>query len=49
MGGQSKGEIDAMFSEQDHDTMEWVSKRVIKKEVLRARRDTKNDLDATSG
>ncbi|MDQ3245792.1 MAG: hypothetical protein M3Q52_02665 [Pseudomonadota bacterium] len=41
MDGQSKRQIDAMFSEKDHDAMEWVGKRGIKKEALRARQVAK--------
>jgi len=29
-GNQSKGEVDAMFAEGDHDAMEWVEKGRIK-------------------
>jgi hypothetical protein len=42
MDGQSKGQITSMFNERDHDTMEWVAKRVIKKDALRDRRAAKN-------
>lgn len=39
MDGQSKGQIDRMFAERDHDAMEWIAKRAIKKSALRGRRD----------
>ncbi|WP_374526814.1 hypothetical protein [Novosphingobium sp.] len=41
MDGQSKREIDSMFLERDHDAMEWVAKRNIKKEELRQRKVAK--------
>jgi hypothetical protein len=47
MDGQSKGQITSMFNERDHDAMEWVAKRVIKKDTLRDRREAKN-LDESS-
>jgi hypothetical protein len=40
--GQSKPQVDTMFAEKDSDAMEWVEKRVIKKEKLRSRRAAKN-------
>ena len=42
MDGQSKSQIDSMFSEGDHDATEFVEKRAIKKEAIRSRRDAKN-------
>ena len=42
MDGQSKRQIDAMFSEKDHDAMEWIKKGAIKVEALRSRRAAKN-------
>lgn len=38
MDGQSKPEIYLMFAEQDHDAMEWVEKRRIKRQTLKERR-----------
>ena len=42
MDGQSKRQIDAMFSERDHGAMEWVKKGAIKEEALRSRRAAKH-------
>ncbi|MXO65851.1 hypothetical protein [Altericroceibacterium endophyticum] len=41
MDGQSKRGIDLMFAERDHDAMEWVAKRQIKKDTLNGRRAAK--------
>ena len=43
MDGKSKREIDLMFTELDHDAMEWVAKRQIKKSTLKRRRASKID------
>ncbi|MBH1992954.1 MAG: hypothetical protein I8H86_08700 [Sphingomonadaceae bacterium] len=36
-GDQSKGEIDAMFAEGDHDAMEWVAKGRLKTAEMQRR------------
>ncbi len=43
MDGQTKRGIDVMFAEQDHDAVEWVAKRQIKKDALNERRAAKMD------
>lgn len=43
MDGQSKPEIDSMFAELDHDAMEWVGKRRVKKDARSERSAAKMD------
>ncbi len=41
VAGQSQQQVEVMFSEQDHDAMEWLEKRKIKASTLKDRRDKK--------